>query len=68
MNMRERPQNKARQADGPRAAGGPAKTEIRPLDDDDFDPQRQTWDPEPLDDEPEPEPGDFWLEPDAFDE
>jgi hypothetical protein len=38
------------------------------LDDDDFDPQRQTWDPEPLDDEPEPEPGDVWLEPDAVDE
>ena len=40
----------------------------RPWDDDDLNPDRETWDPEPLDDEPDPEPGDFWLEPDAFDE
>ena len=67
MHTRGRPKNKARQADSPKRAGRRAQAEARPWDDD-FDPRRETWDPEPLDDEPDPEPGDFWLEPDAFDE
>lgn len=43
--------------------------EEQPWAEQEFDPHRETWEPEPLeDDEPDPAPGDFWLEPDAFDE
>ena len=62
------PTGRARYAREPKPAEGLAGSESRPWDDDDFDPQRENWDPEPLDDEPDPEPGDFWLDPDAFDE
>ncbi len=59
---------KALNAGGLKPSGCMAGSDGRPWDDEDFDPQRENWEPEPLDDEPDPEPGDFWLDPDAFDE